>query len=256
MRSFHKPRKIIRTQEKIITTKGAIEYQLCRSSARRTLAISIDDKAKVTVSVPLRVALKDIHRFLNEKSHWINEKVAEARKNLDYLQSRRFDHGNEFLYLGKKYPIVIKSSQNKRLQFNFEDNQWLATIPEDFSEEEREEKIKDKLKRWYRQQAEELIGSRIFHYSRIIGIGPKKIAIRTQKRMWGCCDYNTQTIHINWQIILSPLEVVDYVVVHEICHLLVPNHSKRFWNKVAKVMPRYKHYQAWLKANFLDMTLP
>jgi hypothetical protein len=89
-----------------------------------------------------------------------------------------------------------------------------------------------------------------------MGVEPKKIAVRTQKRLWGCCDYHTQTIHLNWQIILSPIRVIDYVVVHELCHLTVPNHSKRFWKKVEKIIPDFKRHKQWLAVNHIDMVLP
>ena len=108
---------------------------------------------------------------------------------------------------------------------------------------------------WYRRQAEEILGSRLFHYARLIGVEPKKIAVRTQKRLWGNCDYRTRTIHLNWQIVLAPLEVMDYVVVHELCHLIVPNHSKRFWQRVEKTMPDFKKHKQWLKDHAVDMVV-
>ena len=129
----------------------------------------------------------------------------------------------------------------------------MITVPRGLSESQRQEKIKEKIVKWYRAQAEEILGVRIFHYSRILGVEPKKIAIRTQKRLWGNCDYNTKTIHLNWQIILSPLKVIDYVIVHELCHLIVPDHSRRFWKKVADVMPDFKEYKKWLRVNAHEM---
>jgi len=256
MRRIKRPKRIIKMTSSIKTKEGDIPFILARSSGRRTLTITIDEHAQVGVASPFTMKEKEIHAFIHEKARWIINKVNEAQKNKTILDRREFDNGHLFLFLGKKYKVNVIIQDVKRSRITFDVWGWMVTIPKELSCEERRRQVKEKILQWYRAQAKEILGGRIFHYSRLIGVEPKKIAVRTQKRLWGCCDYNTQTINMNWQIILSPMNVVDYVVVHELCHLTIPNHSKRFWKKVAKAMPDFKRHRQWLKVNHLDMILP
>lgn len=232
-----------------------ISFLLKKSSHRKTLAISIDEKAKINVSAPLYLADKDIYVFIQEKGHWILEKLKEAQKNKDFLDNRIFEQGNAFLFLGKKYKLNIVEKAIKQSKVEFDGNAWSIYIPEGLKKSQRLEKIRMAMVKWYRTQAQEVLGGRVFYYGRLLGKEPQKIVVKTQKRMWGCCNYHTQSIYLNWQIILSPLEVLDYVVVHELCHLFEPNHSQRFWSKVESILPDYKSRKKWLKNHYLDMVL-
>ena len=257
MRRIRRPKHIVKASCLLKTKEGNIPFVLARSSGRRTLTISVDEHAQVSVSSPFTMREKDIYGFIHEKARWILSKVREAEKNKDILSQREFAHGHAFLFLGKKYKVNVAKSDVKRSRITFDVLKgWSIFVPQGLSTAESQTQVKRKMLQWYKAQAKEILGGRIFHYSRLMGVEPKKIAIRTQKRLWGCCDFNTQTIHLNWQIILSPIKVVDYVVVHELCHLIIPSHSKRFWKKVEKFMPDFQRYRQWLKINHLDMVLP
>jgi predicted metal-dependent hydrolase len=257
MRRIRRPKRIVKTACSLQTEEGNIPFVLARSSGRRTLTIAVDEDAGVNVASPFHMKEQEIHAFMHEKARWILGKIREARKNKDILSQKEFDHGHEFLFLGKKYKVNVARRGIRRSRITFDAPEgWSIAVPETLSCGERRCEVKGKMIQWYRHQAREILGGRVFHYSRLIGVAPRKIAVRTQKRLWGCCDYNTQTIRLNWQVILSPPKVIDYVVVHELCHLTVPNHSRRFWRKVEKVMPDFKMSRQWLKKNHLDMVLP
>jgi predicted metal-dependent hydrolase len=245
-------REIFRSQ------RGPIQYLWKRSSARRTLNICVDGKGGLSVLSPWTAPQSAVEAFLEEKARWIDVKVREARRNHQLVQSRIFDHGQEFWFLGRKFPVTVRLSEVIRPRFHFTGREWVAVIPEALRHDEprRRDAVRKKLIAWYRRQAGEILAGRVFHYSREMGITPRKIAVRTQKRMWGCCDFNTQTIRLNWQIVMSPLSVIDYVVVHEMCHLWEPNHSRRFWEKVRKFIPDFESAKTWLKLNFLELALP
>jgi len=254
---IRRPKRIVKTARSIRTKEGDIPFVLARSSGRRTLTITVDGRAEVAVASPFYMKEKEVFAFIHEKARWILDKVKEAQKDRDVLRQKEFDHGHKFLFLGRKLKINVIRDDVKRSRIVFDLLKgWTVTVPKELSDGERRLQVKKKMLQWYRAQAEEILGGRIFHYSRLMGVEPKKIAIRTQKRLWGCCDYHTQTIHLNWQIILSPIKVVDYVVVHELCHLTIPSHSKRFWRRVEKFMPDFRKYRQWLSVNHLDMVLP
>ncbi|MCK5215931.1 MAG: M48 family metallopeptidase, partial [Candidatus Omnitrophica bacterium] len=93
-------------------------------------------------------------------------------------------------------------------------------------------------------------------YARLMGSWPRKIAVRTQKRIWGSCSKSQQRINLNWCLIMASLPVIDYVVVHELCHLGVANHSGRFWKKSEKIFPDHKIRKKWLRSRAGDMVMP
>lgn len=223
----------------LTTFNGRIDYELKRSR-RKTLSVTINDQAQIRVGAPLWVEEKRIEQFLRSKSSWISKKRGEASLRHNTLRRKTFTHGETFLFLGKEYPLNIRSHQQKNVRISFDGTQWHVEngdVP----------LVKEKLVDWYRAQAKEILAGRVFHFARILGVEPKEIAVRTQKRLWGSCHPTSRKIHLNWQIVLSPLEVIDYVVVHELCHLLVANHSKQFWRKVEKAIPDFKERKAWLR---------
>jgi predicted metal-dependent hydrolase len=252
-------KRSIRLQEdncSLQTEQGPITYSLKKSSHRRTLSICITEKADIVVSAPLRAQEDFIRKFIQEKSSWILDKVVEMRERKTQIDGKSFSEGARFLFLGKEAEIIVKEDEISRSQIEFYEGQWTITVPKDLSTEDRNVLVKEKMIDWYRREAKEILGGRIFHFSRVMNVMPERIEIRTQKRIWGNCDYRRQRIHLNWQLIQAPMDVIDYVVVHELCHLTVPNHSKRFWKKVASFMPEFNKQRQWLKANHINMILP
>ena len=240
----------------LLTKSGELVFLLTRSSARRSIAIFVDAKAVVSVYCPFFVKKDVVSDFVKQKAEWIIKRINEAKVNKDYLDSKKFADGQEFLFLGRKYKIRIERSDIKRVKIEFDGMMWHVKLPADLEKRNEQDVLKKAFVKWYKVQAKEILGGRIFNYSRILGVAPSKIIVRTLKRIWGNCAYHTKVITLNWQIILSPISVVDYIVVHELCHLVVPSHSKRFWKKVEKILPRYKREVKWLKDNYLDMVLP
>jgi hypothetical protein len=248
---------MVKTSCSLQTKEGEIPFVLSRSSGRRTLTVSVDDRAAVKVASPFAMNERDIYRFIHEKAPWIVAKIKETKRNRDIVEQKEFGDGHEFLFLGRKYPVKVNEADIKRSRILFDPTAgWSVSVPGGLTREQCRAQVKQKMLQWYLVQAKEILGGRIFHYSRLMAATPQKIAIRTQKRLWGCCDYRRQAIRLNWQIILSPMDVIDYVVVHELCHLKVPSHSKRFWNNVKKVMPDFQLQRRWLKTNHWDMVLP
>ncbi|MCD4780568.1 MAG: M48 family metallopeptidase [Candidatus Omnitrophica bacterium] len=253
---FGRVRYIKESQHTIAIPNGRIDFTLKKSSRRRTISISVDKKARIAVAAPSYSADKEIFQFINEKAKWISDKVIEAQKYQDDVNQKKFEHGYYFLFMGKEYPIKIEQRDRKRTLITFNGSCWQVLLADHIGPQQRQKHIKEKMLKWYREQAKEVLGGRIFHFARIIGLGPQRIAIRSQKRVWGNCDTRTQTINLNWQIILTPLSVIDYIIVHELCHLKVPNHSQRFWLEVKKILPQYKESVKWLKIHAIDLAIP
>ncbi len=257
------------------TEYGAIAYRLNRS-ARRSLTIHVKESPAdhpsdapcgsasaisaqevwVEVAAPLRMPQERIRSFILLKSRWIIAKVRELREHRALFPRKHYRNGEEFLFLGRKYPLTVLPDDIRRPRVSFDEAGWLVSLPVDSTEGQMRRDIRKKLFDWYRAQARELLGGRIFHFARLLGLEPLKVSVRTQKRMWGCCHYHKRAIHLNWQLVQAPLSVIDYVIVHEFCHLKVPNHSRRFWREVGKVLPDFEDRRRWLKDNQLALSLP
>ena len=106
--------------------------------------------------------------------------------------------------------------------------------------------VKEKMLEWYIERAKEKITERTQRYFKLIGIIPQKIIIRNQQKRWGSCSHSG-VLRFNWKVIMAPISVLDYVIVHELCHLIHQNHSHDFWHKVGSIIPDYKKKREWLK---------
>ncbi|MEW5895013.1 MAG: SprT family zinc-dependent metalloprotease [Candidatus Omnitrophota bacterium] len=237
------------------TRQGTINFFLLKSDRRTTIEISVNEDEQVRVVAPVYASYTLVEQFINERAGWILKRIQEVGQANQFVRSRDYNTGNEFLFLGKNYPLYVEEGR-ARSAVSFDENGWIITVPAGISKEEQSVKVKEQLVRWYRRQAEEVMASRVFHYVRMMGLEPMTIAVRTQKSIWGCCSYHDKKISFNWLLALAPLHVIDYVIVHELAHLSHPNHSKKFWQKVEIYLPDYKERQEWLNTHRLEMKLP
>lgn len=222
-----------------------LKYILTRSN-RKTIGITIDKNGLVKVASPLRVSQDYINQLLQEKSSWIQKKINELTiRSTNTNCPKIFEDGEKFLYLGEVFELKIhRSSINKKANVRIQDKFIVIEVPIDFSSE----KIKDKLREWYIKKFKLIIAERINYYSQMIGVFPNNVTIREQKTRWGSCS-NRGNINLNWKLIMASLEIIDYVIIHELCHMKVMNHSKEFWKIVEVYSPHYKSYREWLKHN-------
>jgi predicted metal-dependent hydrolase len=205
-------------------------------SKRKTVSIQIKDDGRLIVRAPLRLSKKNILSIVKKHQNWIDTKQQEIIQRNKTL--KKFSEGEEFLYLGKYYPLKIVNNNENLL--TFEDNFYLS----DYCLSN----AKEVFTNWYKQNAEKIIKHRVEYYADIYNLKYTKIKISNAKTRWGSCSYNGN-ININWRLIMAPVEVLDYVIVHELVHLKIDNHSKNFWQNVEMIYPDYKKAKKWLKDN-------
>jgi predicted metal-dependent hydrolase len=205
-------------------------------SKRKTVSIQIKDDGRLIVRAPLRLSKKNILSIVKKHQNWIDTKQQEIIQRNKTL--KKFSEGEEFLYLGKYYPLKIVNNNENLL--TFEDNFYLS----DYCLSN----AKEVFTNWYKQNAEKIIKYRAEYYADIYNLKYTKIKISNAKTRWGSCSYNGN-ININWRLIMAPVEVLDYVIVHELVHLKIDNHSKNFWQNVEMIYPDYKKAKKWLKDN-------
>ena len=211
---------------------------------RRTVAIIVEHDGRVIVRAPHRVSLEFIHAFVNEKEGWILKKRAEFKSAHPKFVSREFIDGEMFWYLGKLYPLELSERRRPLLSLDEKFTLFRAA----------HSSARAIFERWYREQAQQIIPERVAYYAAKYNFTCKQIKITSARTRWGSCS-TRGTLSFAWRLIMSPLDVVDYVVAHELVHLREHNHSRSFWSGVEEIIPDYKKKVKWLKVNGHLLTL-
>ncbi|QOR67049.1 M48 family metallopeptidase [Cytobacillus suaedae] len=217
---------------------------------RKSIGVSIDGYGNVIVQAPKKTQDEQVIELLEANWELVLSKSKEMKGRLDGPQQKVYDQGGDFLYLGNSYPIKI-SLDNKIEKENvvFRENQ--LTI---FVKQHDDEKIKQALKRFYYQQCKALVEKSIQSHQGHFKMKPRSVRITDNQTNWGTCDSNFQ-LTFNWRLAMAPQEVIDYVVVHEMCHMVHLNHDRSFWRLVGKIMPDYKEKENWLARSNWKMTV-
>lgn len=210
---------------------------------RRTIALIVERDGSLTVRAPRRATLNDIYGFIQEKTDWIL-RSREKLKAIKPIPKKAYVDGERFLFLGQEYELRLVPPQRPALKF---DGRFTLST----SAQERGELA---FTKWYKIQALTLFTERVNHYANLHGLIPKEVKVNSAKTRWGSCT-SAGTLNFTWRLVMAPLEVIDYVVLHELAHLKVKNHSPRFWKLVESLCPDFKHHRKWLRDHGETMTL-
>jgi len=193
----------------------------------------------VVVFSPLILKIDNIKEIIRKRARWILAQQ-ELVKNSAFLGStKEFVSGEAFSYLGRQYRLkVIKSDFERNKKCKLVGGRFVVTISHYLNGEKAKEHVKKALSDWYIKRAEEKIPERVNIYIKRLGKQPEKIEIKNHKKRWGSCPRNG-VVRFNWKILMAPVTVLDYVLVHELCHLIYPHHSDQFWKKVSTIIPDY-----------------
>ena len=196
------------------------------------------------VRAPLRMSMIHIQEFVQNHARWIREKQSKI-KSSPSPQRKQYISGETFLYLGQEYQLAVVEHQRHALTF-MGSRFHLANshIP----------KGKEAFVRWYKARALAVISERVSFHANQNHFKYQKIRISSARTRWGSCSSNG-TLSFTWRLVMASLEVIDYVVIHELVHTRIKNHSPKFWHLVADVLPEYKQYVFWLKKNGQFLTL-
>jgi Predicted metal-dependent hydrolase len=207
-------------------------------SNRKTIAIKPTENGTIIVKAPKKATNKLIIEIIEQHKDKILKKLKELEK-IKEINFKQFVAGEEFLYIGKAYKLYIV--ENLETPLKFQDGFYLS---KDYKNQRREIFID-----WYKKQAKIIIPNRVKYWAEKCGYSIKKVGITNANKQWGSCSAKGN-LNFSWRLILAPLEVIDYVIVHKLSHLKELNHSKNFWNEFKKCMPEYKKHHDWLKNSF------
>jgi len=211
-------------------------------SVRRTAGLHIVG-TDLQVRVPKDLGDERVAAILQQKRPWIRSKVAEL-KRVPPHRTKELVSGESFPYLGRNYRLKVQ--EGHQVGVCLSGGYLRATIRPTEQGEHQALRIQQYLQIWYRSRALERLQDKTHRYAEQIGVSPAGISVRNFKSRWGSCDKKGEVV-FNWNIIKAPHSIVDYVVIHELCHLIHPNHSKDFWQVVGCHDTSYAEHRQWLK---------
>ena len=202
---------------------------------RKTIALIVESDGSIVVRAPLRMTGQAILQFVEGHAEWVGKRLAEIRLSAPVLP-QQYQPGQNFLYLGREYPLEIVPAQQKKLVL--EDRFKLTDLGLKGAELV--------FQQWYRQQAGLMIPERVKFYADKYAFQYRSVRISSARTRWGSCS-SRGVLSFSWRLILTPIELVDYVVVHELAHTVQHNHSKRFWKLVEEIFPDYRERRRRLR---------
>lgn len=240
---------------KISIENTIINYSISKKTNVKNITIKIKYPDIVTVVCPKYVDNEFIHNLVTSKSKWILNKINEFKNKVSENPPILLLDGDKIPYLGSYYTLnVIKDKNTLKCSIDFKDNKFIARVPYNISNNEQYIKLREVLINWYLTEGSKLIKERLSIYSKKLNLYPESITLKEQKTSWGTCS-SKGNININWKILLAPLDIIDYVLVHELCHLQHMNHSKEYWSLVSTIFPNYKEKRNYLKDNSLKLNI-
>jgi hypothetical protein len=216
-----------------------LTYTIKRSSRRRKLTITVERDRSVVVHAPESTSEEKIRAVVESKRQWIYEKTGHIQKYaLPHPPGKEMVNGESALYLGRQYQIEMVRDGSEKIRF---EQRFL--IPAHLSDERRQV-----LRSWYMDRAKEKILPRARKFAVDLGVAFANARIVDNRYRWGSCT-TRDNIRFNWRLIKAPMYVVDYVIIHELAHLLEANHTPRFWNIVRAQSPKMDKAKQWLLEN-------
>lgn len=226
-----------------------IEFNVDYSN-RKTLAIEVEPNGEVNVVAPMEASEEEIIKKVKSRAAWIVQKQYEVRNINIYKINREAVNGESYLYLGRNYTLqLILNDKSKGIDIKLFRGKFIVTT---YTKDE--EKIKEALEHWYREKALQKINERVKYYSHFFNKQPKSIKVKEQKKRWASCTSKDELL-FNWRCAMAPAYIMDYIVVHEMCHMYYKDHSKEFWNMVSGIMPDYEGRRMWLRENGIKLDL-
>jgi hypothetical protein len=226
-------------QRNILLSGKEISYTLKRSGKRRSIGLRIDDRG-LTVNVPLRTSETWLHSVLHDKADWVVQK-------LDGWQSKKaapiiWADGARIPFRGEEFVLQLAPRVRGTIA-RLQDGTLLVPV----GPEAEVARIEKAVLQWYRNEALRVFGECVEYFAPLLQVSPREVKLSAARTQWGSCTVRG-VVRLNWQLVKMPLHLIDYVVVHELAHLVEMNHSPAFWSVVERACPDYKKCRAELRS--------
>lgn len=216
-----------------------------KRSDRKTVSIYIERDGSVSARIPENLSNDEIKEILKSKEYQIFKNLAEWEQLNEARTNREYVNGQSFLYLGRNYRLRISEEAPQKLTLK---NGYFLL------HKSQKGKAKELFIEFYKDKLYEKVSPIIDRYKNQMGVSPKDIKIMELQNRWASCT-NKGNVNFHWKCAMAPTDVLSYIVVHELAHLIHPNHTNAFWNEIDKVYPKYDSQVQWLKLNGAGMDL-
>jgi predicted metal-dependent hydrolase len=229
-----------------LTFDNDLSVEVVRTKRRKTASIKIID-GSVQVIVPEKLSNGRIEELVRKRTPWIRKKLREQSQAVT-PKPKEYVSGESFTYLGRNYRLKVSRGTDREVKLKG------GYLEVGLPKKPKDGDIRSALVEWYEQHALERLTEKTNRYAGIMGVSPNSISVRDYKARWGSCSSKGE-ISYNWRIIIAPHHIVDYVVVHELCHLKHPNHSPAYWKSVKREVSDYEVCRQWLKEHGSNLVI-
>ena len=221
---------------------GELEIEITRSK-RKTVSIYVERDGTVSALVPENLSDADLQSVIKKKEYRIHKNLAEWIQLNENHVEREYVNGQSFLYFGRNYRLKILETTLGEVRFT---KGYFYLGRGDLP------KARQYFTEFYRQKLKSKIHPIVKTYAEQVGVKPNEIKVMELQNRWASCS-SLGNVNFHWKCAMAPIDVLHYIVVHELVHLIHPNHSEAFWHEVDKVMPGYERQKEWLKVNGAGM---
>jgi len=223
------------------------EYQIIKRPRRKTASISVKPDCSVRILVPETLPEDKIVELVNKKSRWVKKMIEHFHELQRNHREKEYVSGELFSYLGRNYRLNVVADGAAQA-VKLVNGRFNVHVPSEISGAVRDQIVREQLIKWYQEHAVDQLTTKTGQYGRQMKLLPVSVGVKGYKSRWGSC-HSDGRIYYNWRLIMAPHRVVDYVVVHELSHLVHGNHSKEFWKLVGSILPDFTTQKQWLKLN-------
>jgi predicted metal-dependent hydrolase len=219
--------------------RTAIPYRIVRGRRQKTVAIAIDPQDGVLLRAPAATPVERLDAIVHKKAIWILERLRKLRDLPPPPSPRQFVSGETFLYLGRQHRLRVERVADSSGKIRLRSGWLVAEAPVAVPDAERPALVRKLLVAWYRQRAAERLPERASWWSERLSLQPAGVLIRSQEKRWASCD-PAGVLRFNWRIVQASPRLLDYVVVHELIHLVHPDHTTAYWAALGQALPDYE----------------
>ena len=249
---MNKPLKTLTFENSALSANNELplSYQLRRSERAKKTRIVVTAET-IEVVAPIKVSEHHIKSFVNAQQNWIRnaiKRIQDRKHTVKSLAPTQYISGVTVPYQGQQIPLLIKPTSTKHIRAQLRSNEEFVVYLPEYGMENSSDATRQALEKWMKHQIRQQAAQLITKHGTKHQLVPRQLRIKTQKTRWGSCGPKND-INLNWLLMLAPPIILEYVVVHELCHIKHKNHSKDFWQLVAEHMPDYLQHRRWLKAH-------
>lgn len=219
--------------------KQKITYTVQRKARRRRIAMFVEPSGRLRFLAPLRTRTLTIDNFLHRSQDWVLNKLSDLQNYPSPHFPPQLTEGATLFFLGASYRLTIIHESDRRQACRLLDGKFEINLPDtETSATETQEETRLEIMLWYKKQARHYLKERAAFWADKMQVKIRSLKITSPTRQWGCCT-SRNDVRLNWRVMMAAPDVIDYLIVHELAHILHKNHSPRFWDCVAQYLPDY-----------------